>query len=187
MARRDHTFALDEYYHCYNRGSDKRTIFHDADDYSYFIDSLIAYNSEVTLGKLRLHKTVVGGSKIVDLLTYSLLPNHFHLVLKEKTTGGISKYIRRVCLGYAMYYNQKYQHSGSLFQGTYKSKWIASDQNVRQVIGYVYFNNLVHNINDQNLFRSYIDHNHPLVRVLNSNKLKEIVQIIKEQRLSFDD
>lgn len=191
MGNRNHVFATDEFYHCYNRGVDKRTTFIDAQDFSYFLKSAEAYNSVETLGKLRLYENLPAREKIVDIVSYCLLPNHFHFVLQEKTEHGISNFMSRVGTGYTMYFNEKYERSGALFQGVFKSKHLESDQDLRQVISYVAYNNIVHHISDQTKYRSGLNQNSDIVRGFTSNnfdisKMQEIVQIIKEQRLSFD-
>ncbi len=190
MAVRNHTFAVGEYYHCYNRGTDKRVVFDDAQDYSYFIKSLEAYNSTTVLGKLRLQDKSTANQKIVEVVSYCLLPNHFHLILKEIVQGGTSKLLQRVGIGYTLYYNQKNKRSGVLFQGVFKSKHIHNDQDLRQVIAYVNYNNIIHNITNTSLYRSFLNKKSQIVRDFDSNligkeKLIEIVEIIKLQRLSF--
>lgn len=193
MANRNHVFAVDEHYHCYNRGTDKRTIFEDAQDFEYFKKSLRAYNTTLVLGKLRLYDSEVSEKdKLVEILSFCLLPNHYHIVLCEKVEHGISKFMQRVGVGYTMYFNEKNQRSGGLFQGTYKSKHVESDQDLRQVISYVTYNNVVHNISDTSLFRSELNENADIVRGLTSNGLipsnmSEIADIIKMQRLSFKE
>ncbi len=191
MSSRNHTFAVEEYYHCYNRGTEKRTIFLDKQDFAYFLESMKAYNSIEVLGKLRLHKNLMPEQEIVDVLSYCLLPNHFHIVLKEKVENGISNFMQRVGGGYTMYFNQKYERSGVLFQGVFKSKHIETDQDLRQVLAYVTHNNVIHNIIDPDLYRSKLNKNVEIVRGFTSNlensaNMLEIAEIIKLQRLSFD-
>ncbi len=90
-----------------------------------------------------------------------------------------------------MYFNQKYERSGSLFQGPFKSKFIDTDQDLRQVLAYVANNNHIHNITDPHIYRSSINTSDPLVRDLVSNfdhdKQIEVANIIKSLREGFDD
>jgi hypothetical protein len=88
MGNRTHTFAVEEYYHCFNRGVDKRVTFADAQDFNYFISSLKAYNSIDSYGKLRLHYEAKPQEKLVDVVSFCLLPNHYHIVLKERVENG---------------------------------------------------------------------------------------------------
>lgn len=191
MTRRNHTFAVDEYYHCFNRGTDKRVIFQDNQDYNYFLKSIESYNSTEAYGKLRLNESSPVEQQVVEIVAYCLLPNHFHMVLKELVEGGISKYIKRIAIGYTLYFNEKNDRSGALFQGAFKSKHITTDQDLFQVISYVAYNNLIHNITDVKLFRSYLNSAAEIVRdpnsnISNPNNMLEIVDIIKLQRLTFD-
>ncbi len=184
-------FAPGEHYHCFNRGVDKRTIFIDKQDYVYFQRLLHSLNTSEVLGKLRLQESREPVDPPVSILSYCLLPNHFHLLLRSNVDSGISKFLQRVAGGYTMYFNNKYQRSGSLFQGKFKSHHIDSDQDLKQVLAYVYRNNLVHDIEDSELFRNSIDTADDLVRGLSSNFLDaesvEIVEIIKEMRSSRKD
>jgi putative transposase len=191
MGNRLHNFAIDEYYHCYNRGTEKRGIFLDSEDFSYFEDSLFLYNTLERHGKLRLQSMPKPEENIVEVLSYSLLPNHFHLLLREKIEDGIPLLMKRVGTGYSMYFNKKYKRSGSLFQGAFKSKYIASDQDLRQVFAYVSENNRIHKISDRNFYRTYKNSDLALVRGFTSNiqtkvNMSEVVDIIVEQRLSFE-
>lgn len=193
MARRNHEFAIDEYYHCYNRGTDKRVVFIDAQDFNYFIKSIQAYNSIEGLGKLRLYDSVSDNpnDQLVELVSYNLLPNHFHILMKERVELGISKFMQRLGIGYTLYFNKKYIRSGGLFQGAFKSKHIETDQDLRQVLAYVNYNYKIHNVTDENLYRTFLNDTADIVRDPNSNlsdsvNLLEVIEIIKLQRLAFD-
>ena len=189
MGNRQQPFASGEYYHCYNRGTDKRTVFADAQDYAYFIKSILAYNTESVLGKIKRHDTQQPENDTpITILAYSLLPNHYHLLIRNNVDDGMSKFMQRVSGGYTMYFNNKHKRSGALFQGTFKSKHVVSDQGLRQLLAYVYLNNKIHNITDKLKYRSYLKENETIVRGLTSTNLnmEEIVEIIKEQRMSFD-
>lgn len=191
MTNRNHAFEIEEYYHCFNRGTEKRNIFLDAQDYNYFLKSLDAYNSKIVRGKLRLYPTVMVDKKVVEIITYCILPNHYHLVLKELVENGISFFMKRVGVGYTMYFNKKYRRSGVLFQGKFKSKHIPTDQDLRQVVAYVTNNFQVHGISNSKLYRSKLNHDSDIVRGWTSdntmkNNISEIVKIIKELRQAFD-
>ena len=191
MASRSFPFAPGEHYHCFNRGTDKRKIFEDQQDYVYFLKLLRHMNTSKVLGKLRLQESKDPVDPPVTILSYCLLPNHFHLLLLCNSDGGISKYLQRVSGGYTMYFNQKYKRSGSLFQGKFKSNYISTDQDLRQVLAYVHYNYLIHNISDKALYRNSLNRTDELVRGLSSN-LKdgdglEIVKIIKQLRSSRKD
>jgi REP element-mobilizing transposase RayT len=81
-------------------------------------------------------------ASLVEVLAYSLMPNHIHLILRQKAEGGITSFLRRVSTGYTMYFNTKYDHSGVLFQGSFKSKHINSDSYFRYIFTYTHLNSL---------------------------------------------
>ena len=185
MPRRKSDFANNEYYHCYNRGVEKRIIFNDTQDFAYFIKSLKAFNTTEVFGKQRLYNKNIG-DRLVEIVCSCLLPNHFHLVLKQNTENGISQFMQRIGISYSMYFNQKNERSGTLFQGSFKSKYLSTDQDLQQVISYVYHNNIVHNITDEKAFSHYIDHYSPVVRDRDSNFGLGVINIIKEKRLDLE-
>jgi len=162
----------------------------DSQDYTYFIKSLESYNSTQALGKLRLHQGKEAGDQPVLLASYCLLPNHFHMLLRCNADGATSRYLQRLGGGYTMYFNQKYKRSGSLFQGTFKSKHVVSDQDLRQVFAYVTHNYRVHGIQDNTKYRSWVNETDSIVRGLTSNysdaEQIKAVNIIKNLREGFE-
>ncbi len=192
MATRLHAFVSGEIYHCYNRGVDKRTIFQDQQDYVYFLKMLRHFNTTEVLGNLRLLESHNPINPPVTILSYCLLPNHYHLLLLcNDDEGGLSKYLQRIGGGYTMYFNQKYERSGSLFQGKFKSVRVDNDAYFRHILAYVRYNNLVHDIHDKTLYRTGLNTNDEIVRGLSSNftdeNMREIVTIIKEIRSTRKD
>ena len=107
--------SLDEYYHVYNRGVEKRTIFIDDVDHKRFMALLYLCNSQknVHVQTLREEKqevySVDRGHTLVSIGAYCLMPNHFHVLCKEKEEGGISKFMGKLCTAYAMYFNKRYK------------------------------------------------------------------------------
>lgn len=192
MSVRPVAFAQGEIFHCYNRGVDKRVIFMDQQDFIYFLKMLRNFNTCEVRGNLRLLENREPIEPPVTILSYCLLPNHYHLVLRcNDDTGGISKYMQRVGGGYTMYFNQKYDRTGSLFQGKFKAKHVDSDQYLRQILAYVYHNNLVHDIFDKNNYRKSLNTTVTQVRGLASNlcdkDMQEVISIIKEIRSTRQD
>lgn len=128
-------FTTDNFYHIYNRGVEKRKVFLDKDDYFRFIHDLFEFNDKASANNLyyyRLpflksyevepHKISKEKRKVlVEIIAYCLMPNHFHLFLREKVKGGIVAFMQKLGTGYTMYFNQKYQRVGGLFQGRFKA------------------------------------------------------------------
>ena len=59
---------------------------------------------------------------LVKILAWSLMQNHFHIVLRELIEGGVGKFMQQLCGSMSMHFNKKYDESGSIFQGSYKSR-----------------------------------------------------------------
>lgn len=147
MAIRKVSFVEGGYYHIYNRGNDKRTIFHDKKDYQYFISLLFVANSENSFNVVRMKRNKNSNvfdntveNKIVSIGSYVLMPNHFHILITQKVDGGISKFMQKICTGYAMYYNKKYKRTGSLFEGKFKSQYLDTDRYLKYIFSYIHLN-----------------------------------------------
>lgn len=80
---------------------------------------------------------------LVQILAWTLMPNHFHLLLEEIQDGGIAKFMQRVCGSMSMAFNAKYSEHGSLFQGSYKSKTVDSDRYIQYLIYYIQVKNVL--------------------------------------------
>lgn len=137
-------FVEDEYYHIYNRGVDKRSIFKDRKDLERFFQSIKEFNSVEPIGSIfenSFNKEEVS-KKLVEIVCYCLNPNHFHFVLKQLVENGISEFMKRLG-GYTWYFNNRHNRSGALFQGKFKSSHIDSDTYLLHVSAYVNLNNRV--------------------------------------------
>jgi REP element-mobilizing transposase RayT len=82
------------------------------------------------------------GHEFADVLAYTCMPNHTHLLLRQTTDDGITTYMKRVFVAYAMYFNLKYSRSGVLFQGRFKSKHVDSEPYFRYIFSYIHLNPL---------------------------------------------
>ncbi len=160
-------FANDEYYHIYNRGVDKREVFCEEKDYLRFLIRMKEFNnnssdsqrdyekrkSEKNRQNLKLGFGYPKPSfrfldmlKLVDIICYCLNSNHYHFILKQLMNNGISKFMHKLDLGYAKYFNIKYDRSGSLFQGSFKAKHIDTNEYLLWLSGYVNGNAEIHKI-----------------------------------------
>ena len=138
-------FVADEYYHLYNRGVDKRNIFQDLRDWDRFRSALYVCNTEKSIAFRDLPLDCYEfdrGEHIVDILAYALMPNHFHLIVKEKNDGGISAFSAKLLTSYSMYFNTKYARSGPLMCRPFRSSHIGDDDYFRWVFAYVHLNPL---------------------------------------------
>ncbi|MGM0439384.1 MAG: transposase [Patescibacteria group bacterium] len=141
------------YYHIYNRGVDKRTIFNEERDRWRFLQALTLFNStenyEKTLWNLENKKEGANmktlreflsdknDDPLVEIIADCLMDNHYHLLLKEITENGISKFMQKLGTSYTMYFNKKYDRSGSLFQGGYKSVKVETNKYLKYLLVYI--------------------------------------------------
>ena len=165
MSIRKVQFVEGEYYHVFNRGVDRRDIFESQDDLQYFFKRLIDLNMVAVDSKFNSKRYRESGKVVVDkryknlvtIVAYCLLPNHFHLVLKQESEDGISKFMQKLGTSYTMYFNQKYNRSGSLFQGKFKANMIDSEFGLPVLSVYVNLNYIHHRISPKgNLIKSSI-------------------------------
>jgi len=139
-----------ETYHVFNRGVDKRDIFLDRYDYIRFYQSLDYFNSVKPTKNFRYAKAQseenANIERLVEIQAYSLLPNHYHVLVKQLTERGLGEFLRRVSSGYTSYFNEKYIRSGTLFQGTFKRIHIESQEQLQYLFAYVNENQFVHGV-----------------------------------------
>ncbi len=150
--QRPHTFSINEHYHLYNRGTDKRPIFLDRNDYHRFMILLYLCNTNEPLDMQKIFVKPGEGPSfteifeikrkdpIVAINAWTLMPNHFHLLVKEITEGGITTFMRKVNTGYSMYFNKKYNRTGNLFEGKFKSKHADNDNYLKYLFSYIHLN-----------------------------------------------
>ncbi len=154
MAFRDTNFIENEYFHIYNRGNGKMEIFKDEEDYDRFIKLLYICNSEKSF---KFRDNIVDqnldawdferGESLVEICSWVLMPNHFHLILIshrsdlwEKNYNPITEFMRKLSTAYVMYFNKKYERSGSLFEGKFKSRNVNKDNYFNYLFAYVHLN-----------------------------------------------
>ncbi len=141
-------------FHVLNRGVDKRTIFLNNKDYFRFIHDLFEFNDSRpvinTSYRFKTDSTVIAKSHIeraprnllVEIMVFCLMPNHYHLMLRALQDGGITRFMRKLNMGYARYFNEKYKRSGALFEGRYKSVAVTSQAHFIHLPYYVHLNPL---------------------------------------------
>ena len=146
MSTRSVPLASGEYFHIYNRGTDKRQIYFDKADYRRFLELLYLCNSEKQINVRdikKVHESVFDfehAAPLVSIGAYCLMPNHFHLLMKTNIDGGISKFVKKVSTGYSMYFNIRYNRTGSLFQGKFKAEHANNDEYLKYLYAYIHLN-----------------------------------------------
>lgn len=175
-----------EHYHIYNRGNQKQAIFLDASDRARFLFLLLYFQSPVlffNIGRYANHfvrhsvfniptdtvkKIIV--SRMVDLVNFALMPNHFHLLLHNAKDVGISCYMQRVQNAYTKYFNAKYTKSGHVFQGPFQSVHVEDNEQLLHLSAYIHRNPRELDQNDEHTYvwSSFYDH-------LNENRWEGIL------------
>lgn len=130
-------------YHVYNRGVEKRIIFQNSQDYKVFLHYLRRYLTEPPPSevgprwRLNLHKEI-------KLLAYCLMPNHFHLLIKQVTQTSLTTFMRCIINSYTKYFNKRYERVGSLFQGKFKAALVDTEQYLLHLSRYIHLNPIGH-------------------------------------------
>jgi len=144
-----------EYYHLYTRGVGKKEIFLDDRDYVRFLFCLLhfQYNEDFYNASAAVTRFLNTGSfasreknflneknRAVELIAFTIMPNHIHLIASETKPGGIAHLMKRALGGYAKYFNTKYKVSGHVFQGAYNAVHIEDNDQLLYVSAYVHRN-----------------------------------------------
>lgn len=144
---RNIVFSTEEYYHCYSRGTEKRKIFLDMGDYKRFIHLLFVCNStkKIHLSDYKKKSFVEifeinREETLVDIGAYCFMPNHFHLLLKEKEDGNISLFMQKLMTAYTMYFNKKYERTGSLFESKFRAQHVSKNRYLKYIFSYIHLN-----------------------------------------------
>lgn len=144
-------YSVGSYLHIIKRGARGANIVRDTNDYLRFTKMLFLLNDKHFSNDWFFEKDTSNvfdrpkhwpeREKIVDIFAYTLMPNHFHLLVRERQEGGISLFMKRLGQSMTNYSNTKYKEKGSLFQGAYRSKTIEDDDYLRYVAVYIMVKN----------------------------------------------
>ena len=152
MPGRKFPLITDQIYHIFNRGINRQPTFTDKRDYQRSIESMMYYRYSKpqlklsrfirldakdrleALGKLEKH------NKLIEIISYCLMPNHFHLLLKQLEEGGISKFLSNFQNSYTRFFNTKHERDGSLFLDQFKAVIIETDEQLLHVSRYIHLN-----------------------------------------------
>lgn len=200
------TYVENGFYHVYNRGVEKRSIFLDEQDYRVFLSYLKIYltpNIEATSAinknnnldyedkntKIYRLNELNNYSKKINLICYVLMPNHFHLELQQIGKKDIGNFMQSLITKYTMYFNKKYKRVGSLFQGRYKAVLIFGKEYLINLSRYIHLNPLEILAKDQAL-ESYPWSSYPgYIRNMEIKWLKKdyILSYFHEGKISYKD
>lgn len=162
MARRTQILATGEIYHVFNRAIDKRPIFSSAIASNRIIELIRFYQrirplrySKLTAQQRRQLIDKKDGELLVEIICYCVMPNHFHLLIKQVRDGGITSFLRKVTDGYSRYFNLTHHRLGALFQGNFKAVRIVTNEQLLHVSRYIHLNPVTAYIVEKENLREY--------------------------------
>jgi len=150
------SLAPGEYYHVFNRGAHKFGIFREKSDMQRFLFEILYFQSPTPIKNVsRLacsfspqegfavpdeHIERIIEKRSTELVAFCIMPNHFHLLLRETGESSIGRYMQRVLEGYTRFFHTKYKSSGHVFQGTYRSVHVKDDDQLMHLSAYIHRN-----------------------------------------------
>lgn len=139
-------YSPETYYHVYNRGVAKQNIFLDEQDYKTFLSYFKLYLTPPNLQGQSLkappsHK-LKNYCDTLKLLSYCLMPNHFHLFIFQKESNTMADFFHSLATKYSMYFNKKYKRVGHVFQGRYKAVMVTGENQFIYLSKYIHRNPL---------------------------------------------
>jgi len=145
-----------EYYHIYNRSAHKVGLFRERADWQRLLFAVLYFQSPTLFQNVRrLANTFdpklgfvvneadfshVFQGRGIELVSFCLMPNHYHLIIREIREGAVAAYMQRVSDSYTRYFNIKYEVSGHVFQGRYQSVHIKDDRQLLYLSAYIHRN-----------------------------------------------
>ena len=145
MAQRDYKIVGEGgYFHAFNRGNNYQNIFLDGEDYNFFVLKM-RQNIFPDEGLKRMNPLPLGS---FSLLSYCLMPNHFHLLLEQCGKYTAQQLILRICTSYSKYFNKKYKRVGHVFQDRFKQAEIYDDEQLLWLHAYINLNPVLDKIVD---------------------------------------
>ena len=153
MPGRPTPLVTEEIYHVFNRGIDHRPIFTDKKEHTRFLDLLkyyrffsqpVRFSHFILLSNERQNELLLQqqsfNKKLISLLSFCLMPNHFHLLLKQTEENGISKFLSNLQNSYTRYFNIKNERDGSLLLTQFKAVRIETQEQLIHVSRYIHLN-----------------------------------------------
>jgi len=147
MPSRNVPFVNGEYYHVFNRGVAKMPICNNIFDYKHFLSTILYYQIDGPKPRFSFFRDkpilLDKNRKIVEIICYCLMPNHFHFLLKQQKDGGITEFVSKLSNSYTRYLNVKNKRVGPLLQGEFKSVHVESNEQLLHLSRYIHLNPLV--------------------------------------------
>lgn len=150
---RNVVLANEQVYHLFNRGIERKTIFttkweyqraYEILKYYRFSDLPFRLSQLLKLAKDEREKVLSEinqkNDKLVEIISFCLMPNHFHFMLKQLQTDGIKRFISNFTNSYTKYFNTKHERIGPLFEGIFKAVLVESDEQLVHLSRYIHLN-----------------------------------------------
>lgn len=149
--KRFEILATNEIYHVFNKSVGYEDVFTGKKEFRRFLDLINYYRFNPTLSfskhknlpdeeKKKTYNTIKSLPKIVELYAFALMPNHFHLLIKQLEEKGIQRFLSNIQNGFAKYFNIKNERSGTLFQKAFKAKRVINDEIFLHLSRYIHLN-----------------------------------------------
>lgn len=150
--------VTNEYYHIFNRGVARMPTFLSKRDYKQALLSILFYNnahSKISLSRfkkfsteeqIKFYTSRVESEKLVQVVAFCLMPNHFHFLLQQLQENGISKFLSQFTNSYTRYFNTTHNRVGPVYQGVFKSVHIETDEQLVHLSRYIHLNPIVSNV-----------------------------------------
>lgn len=151
-------FREEHVYHLFNRGVERRPLFLTSRDHERFVSLLEYYrfhdNSKsyshylaLSLEERASFRKILDKKPIaVDILAYCLMPNHFHILVRQNQKDGIHHFLSNIANGYAKYFNTKRHRVGPLYQGSFKAVYVETDDQLMHLSRYIHINPVVSDV-----------------------------------------
>lgn len=107
--------------HILKKGINKEKVFHDKEDYEFFFGIM-----NKTAKKLE-----------IKIYSYVLLEEYFELLIRSHLSDNISKFMQILGRGYVLYYNKKYNRTGTIWEGRYKTSIVENENYFEKVISFI--------------------------------------------------
>lgn len=163
--------SISPYYHYYNRGVNKNDIFFSKDNYDYLIQIFYRFLPYYP----------------IELVAYCLMPNHYHILLKQDESKAGSTFIQRVFNTYTQAINRRYDRVGTLFQGSVKNRNVDDEAYLIEVIRYIHLNPVYAKIVSNPAKWHYSDYDEWIGKKATNRKIGEVISFLFVDRENYED
>ncbi|MBI4067153.1 transposase [Candidatus Gottesmanbacteria bacterium] len=146
MPRRRVIFAAGEFYHIYNRSTNKAPIFRGKRECDIFLDAVRFYLQPKPPTKFSIYRKSRQSFKldldqnIVTIVNYCVMPSHFHFTLRQERDRGIQQFIQRLSNSFAHYFSVKYKKRGHIFEDKFKAVHVETQEQLVHLSRYIHLN-----------------------------------------------